>query len=230
MSVAETTSHFWVAAPPLFSTTLFVATPSDGDNHGRVHTSIEVFDVEGVKVNTVNVEFPEGEVGVLEMEPFIAALKMQGGVAHGHVKVTSPTGTRHLCRQSIGGSVALYADPAPVHQRENSFLPVVIGGRREHMLVLVNHGAEEGQIACRLFYANRSPEWTITVPGNGCRLLSVEGELLATTDDKVWEKGSIQAYLRFTGRQASPIAGHIVERSLGDSAEQDSYRCLVSWG
>ena len=230
MSVVETTSHFWVAAPPLFSSTLLVATGNDSVGSGRAKTQVEIFDLDGSQVNSVEVEFPAGEVGFVELEPFTSALKMQGGVAHGHLKVTSPVGTRHLYRQTIGTSVVLYQDPAPVHNRESSFIPVVIGGRREHMLVLVNAGEEEGQIACRLFYGNRSPEWTLTVPGNGSRVLSIENELLAAADQKAWEKGALPAYIRFTGKHQSPIAGHIIERTLGESPEQDLYRCLSSWG
>ena len=230
MSVVETTSHFWVASPPLFSSTLLVATGDDSAGAGRAKTRLEIFDLDGSQINSVEVEFPAGQVGFVELEPFTAALKMQGGVAHGHLKVTSPIGTRHLYRQTIGTSVVLYQDPVPVSNRESSFIPVVIGGRREHMLVLVNSGEEEGQIACRLFYGNRSPEWTLTVPGNGSRALSIENDLLAAADQKAWEKGALQAYIRFTGKHQSPIAGHIIERTLGESPEQDLYRCLNSWG
>lgn len=230
MSVVETTSHFWVAAPPLYSTTLLVASGSDVGGGGRVKTDLEIFDLDGTLVNSVQVEFPCGEVGIIELEPYTSALKMQGGVAHGHVKVTSPLGTRHLCRQMIGSSVALYQDPAQVHHRESVFLPLIVGGRREHMLVLVNAGEEESQISCRLFYGNRSPEWALAVPANGSRVVSVENDLLATTDDRAWEKGALQSYLRLTGRHQAPISGHVIERTLGESPDQDSYRCLTSWG
>ena len=230
MSAVETTSHLWGAAPPLYSRTLLVAPGADSSGQGRATTRLEIFDTDGTQVNSVEVEFPSSEVGFVELEPFTAALKMQGGVAHGHLKVTSSEGTRHLFRQSIGSSVVLYQDPVPVASRENSFIPVVIGGRREHMVVLVNGGAEEGQIACRLFYGNRSPEWTLTVPGNGSRVLSLENELIASADQKAWEKGALQAYVRLSGKLQSPIAGHIIERTLGESPEQDLYRCLLSWG
>jgi hypothetical protein len=230
MSAVETTSHFWVAAPPLYSSTLLVASGGDTSGQGRAKVQLEIFDMDGTQVNSVEVEYPASEVGFVELEPFTAALKMQGGVAHGHLKVTSAEGTRHLFRQTIGSSVVLYQDPVPVASRENSFIPVVIGGRREHMVVLVNGAEEEGQIACRLFYGNRSPEWTLTVPGNGSRVLSLENELLASADQKAWEKGALQAYVRLSGKHQSPIAGHIIERTLGESPEQDLYRCLLSWG
>lgn len=230
MSLVETTSHFWVAAPPLFSSALLVATGDDTVDAGRAKTRLEIFDLDGNQVNAVDVEFPASEVGFVELEPFIAGLKMQGGLAHGHLKVTSPAGTRHLYRQSIGASVVVYQDPAAVNNRESSFLPVVIGGRREHMLVLFNTGEDEGQIACRVYYGNRSPEWTLSVPGNGSRVVSLESDLLASTDQKSWEKGALQAYVRFTGKHQSPIAGQIIERTLGESPDQDLYRSLHSWG
>lgn len=230
MGDVETTSHFWVAAPPLYSSTLLVAPGVDATGLGRAKTRLEIFDLDGTLVNSVEVEFPCEEVGFVELEPFTAALKMQGGVAHGHLRVTSPQGTRHLFRQTIGSSVVLYQDPMPVAARESSFIPVVIGGRREHMVVLVNGGEEEGQIAFRLFYGNRSPEWTLTVPANGSRVLSLENELLATADQKIWEKGALQAYVRLSGKNQSSIGGHIIERTLGESPEQDPYRCLLSWG
>lgn len=229
MSLAETVSHFWIANPPSFSSTLLISSEEESAVDGRIQTSLEIYDVDGVKINTVEVEFPAKEVGIVELEPFAAGLKMQGGIAHGHVRIRSPKGTRHLCRQSIGSSVSVYHDPAPVGARESAFIPLILGGRREHMLVLVNTGAEEGQLACRFFYGNRSPEWTLTIPTLGSRVLSVESELLGSADDKSWEKGALQGYLRITGRHQSAISGHIIERILGESPESDTFRCLTSW-
>lgn len=229
MSVSETTSHFWIANPPAFSSTIFVAAEDQAALDGRIPTSLEIFDIDGVKVNTVEVEFPAKEVGVIELEPFASALKMQGGIAHGHVRIRSPRGTRHVCRQTIGASVAVYQDPIPVRARESAFVPLVLGGRREHMLVLVNTSEEEGQLACRFFYGNRSPEWTLTIPALGSRVVSLENELLDSADDKAWEKGAVQAYARLTGRHNAAISGHVIERMLGESPAEDAYRCLTSW-
>lgn len=75
MSITEVTSHFWVARPPFFSSTLLLACE---EGEGRVTTTLTLFDVEGVQINEVEVEFPAGEVGIVELEPFSAALKMQG--------------------------------------------------------------------------------------------------------------------------------------------------------
>lgn len=226
MSITEVTSHFWVARPPFFSSTLLLACE---EGEGRVTTTLTLFDVEGVQVNEVEVEFPAGEVGIVELEPFSAALKTQGGVAHGHLAVSSPVGTRHLCRQSIGGSTAMMQDPIMIKGRESSFIPLIIGAQREHQVVLVNASPEAAQVLVRLFYANRAPEWTVNIPANASKLISLEQELLNTSEDTSWEKGALQAYMRVAVRQQATVSCHIIERIPGESAEQDAFRCLASW-
>lgn len=227
MNESSVTSHFWVANPPFSISTLLVAPDSQQESDERICTRMELFDADGSKVNEITVEFPINEVGVIEIEPFTQALKEQGGVAHGHLAVSSPAGTRHLCRQSFGGCVAVLQDPAITKGRENSFAPLIIGARREHQIVLVNTCAEPTQIGIRLYYGNRAPEWNVDVPGNASRLLSLESELLSSSDDKSWERGAVQAYLRIAPRLQGAVTCHIIERMPGETAGQDMYRCLA---
>jgi hypothetical protein len=216
MSESPATSHFWVANPPFFASTLLVASAGDiaGEDEPRVVTRLELFDADGDKVNDVTVEFPAGEVGVIDLEPFSQALKSQGGVSHGHLAVSSPDGTRHLCRQTIGGSVALLQDPLLTKGRDASFTPLIIGARREHQIVLVNASSEPAQVAIRLFYGN---------------LISLESELLSSTEDVSWEKGAIQAYMRIAPRLQASVSCHVIERVPGETPELDTFRCLATW-
>lgn len=231
MSESPATSHFWVANPPFFASTLLVASAGDaaGGDEPRVVTRLELFDADGDKVNDVTVEFPVGEVGVIDLEPFSQALKSQGGVSHGHLAVSSPDGTRHLCRQTIGGSVALLQDPLLTKGREASFTPLIIGARREHQIVLVNASSEPAQVAIRLFYGNRAPEWNLDIPANASRLVSLESELLSSTEDVSWEKGAIQAYMRIAPRLQASVSCHVIERVPGETPELDTFRCLATW-
>ncbi len=229
MNESSVTSHFWVATPPFSTSTIFVATDPEQQTGERACTRLQLFDADGSQVNEVTIEFPAGEVGVIEVEPFTQALKEQGGVAHGHLAISSPIGTRHLCRQSLGGCVTVLQDPAVTKGRENSFTPLIIGARREHQLVLVNTSSEATQIGIRLYYGNRAPEWNLDLPGNASRIVSLESELLGGSDDRSWEKGAIQAYVRIAPRLQGSVTCHVIEKIPGETADQDTYRCLAAW-
>lgn len=229
MSSDEVTSHFWIAGPPFFSSTILVASNSAGSPQGRVPVCCDLFDVDGARVNSFRVEFPEREVGVIEVEPFMAGLKTRAGITQGHLVVRSPKGTRHFCRQQIGSHFDLVPSPALLKSRESAFVPLVLGARREHLLALVNASDEAAQLVVRLMYGTRSPEWNVVVPASGCAVLALEDELLRSFDDSTWQKGAVQAYLRLSSRQQSAVACQIIERLPGETEEQEQFRCLTSW-
>jgi hypothetical protein len=230
MSSSDVTSHFWVASSPTLSSTLLVI-PGDAEvARGRALSVIDLYDVDGSKVNSIEVEFPSSQVGIVELEPFATALKVQAGIAHGHLAVTSLAGSRHLCRYVINGQIALCTDPTVVGSRESCFMPVTLGARREHLVALVNTGHEDAEVSCRLFYGSRSPEWSIVIPALASKLLSLEEELLYTTDDKVWEKSQSQAYVRITSKGTAHVTAQVIERVSGDTPELDLYRSVTSWG
>jgi hypothetical protein len=229
MSASDVTSHFWIAGEPFFSTTLLVA-PGDGLGHeGRSTSLLEIYDVDGVRVNSVEVEFPADQVGVIELEPFIGSLKMQGGVRHGHLAITSPAHSRHVCRHALQQHVSLSRSPTVVRSRESCFIPLIVGGQREHLVALVNAGLETAQVTLRMFYGNRSPEWNLTLAPNGCKVLALEGELLADADDKAWEKGPLQSYIRLSARHQTLFTCQVFERIPGEAPEHDIFRCVTSW-
>jgi hypothetical protein len=229
MTDSEATSHFWVAGPPFFSSTIMVASSASGESGEMLTTTCELFDAAGEPIQRFQVEFPEREVGVIEIEPFMAGLKMQSGIVHGHLVARSPPGTRHMCRQQVGNHADIVSAPQEVRSREMAFMPLLLGGRREHLLVLVNTGREEGQAVVRLLYGTRSPEWTLQVPGNGCCVISLEHELLSTFDDSSWHKGVVQGYLRISPRLQSALVCQMIERLPGETEEQESYRTISSW-
>lgn len=229
MSSSHVTDHFWVSGPSFFSSTLLVASGEGSSETGRVTTSCKLYDVDGVLVNSVELEFPQNEVGILELEPFAAGLKMQGGVPQGHLEVTSPGGCRHFCRQQMGSHFDILSAPQLVLGRENSFIPLILGARRSHIVFFVNAAEEISQVVIRLFYGSRSPEWSVTIPPKGCTAVALEEELLSTFNDSSWSKGAVQGYLRISPRLHSRIACQVVERIPGESEEQEQFRCLLSW-
>jgi hypothetical protein len=230
MQEAEVVSHFWVAGSPFFSSTVLVASNSAGSSAASaIRTEFELYDVEGAPVQKFQVEFPEREVGVIELEPFLTGLKMQAGIAQGHLVVKSREGTRHFFRQQIGDQVDLINTPSLIKSREMTFLPLLLGARREHLITLLNAGDDVGQVVVRLMYGTRSPEWTVHVPAYGCRTISLEHELLSTFDDASWQKGVVQGYLRISPRGQSEIVFQMLERLPGETEEKENFRCMTSW-
>lgn len=190
----------------------------------------ELFDLDGTPVERFAIEFPEREVGIIEVEPFMSSLKMQSGIVQGHLVVTSRIGTRHLCRYQTGGQHAdVMSSPRTLHSREMAFIPLLLGGRREHLLVVVNTGTDDAQVIVRVLYGTRAPEWTVQVPANGCRVVSLEHELLARFDDASWQKGVLQGYVRISPRSQSPVVCQMIGRLPGETEEQETYRVVSAW-
>lgn len=228
MKDGEVVSHFWVAGPPFFSSTLLIASGSYKDLGDTIAVSCDLFDVDGAPVQTFSVEFPGPETGVIELEPFLSHLKMQGGIPQGHLVVRSKAGTRHFLRQQVGRHVDILKAPQAVKSREMTFMPLLLGAHREHLVTLLNVGDQVGQVVIRLLYATRSPEWTVHVPPHGSRVVSLEHELLASFDDASWQKGVVQGYLRMSPRVQSEIVCQMIERVPGESEDSENFRCMTS--
>jgi len=228
MTESTIISHFWVAGPPFFSSTILVASGGVGAAGAKLEAQCELFDVDGAVVEEFQIEFPECETGLIEVEPFMTGLKMQGGIVQGHLVVKSRLGTRHICRQQVGEHADMVSAPQQINSREIAFMPLLLGARREHLLVLLNARPEEAQVAVRLLYASRSPEWTVQVPANGCRVVSLEHELLSTFDDYSWQKGVLQGYVRISPRSQSALICQMIERLPGETEEQETYRTISS--
>jgi hypothetical protein len=194
---------------------------------GRETVECTIYDVDGTKVNAVTVEFPGGTVGVVELEPYASALKLESGMQHGHVEVVSRAGSKHSCRLVGDQCSLLVGEPVLLRSRDSSFLPITLSTQREQLLVAINAGTETAQLSCRLFYGARSPEWNIIIPPNGSKVVSVYDELLVSQDDRSWEKAATQAYLRITSRYQGPVSCFGIERIPGESLEQDVYRTLA---
>lgn len=229
MQENEVVSHFWIGGPPFFSSTVLVGTGSAGELGKTIAVACDIYDVDGVYAQSFSVEFPERETGIIELEPFLAGLKMQAGIPQGHLILRSRAGTKHILRQQIGEHVDFIPTPTAIKSREMTCIQLLLGARREHLVTLLNIGDEVAQVVVRLLYGTRSPEWTVQIPGRGSRVISLEHELLSTFDDTSWHKGIVQGYLRISPRAQSEVVCQMIERCPGDSEEREFYRCVTSW-
>ena len=225
----ETTDHLWVSGPPFCSSTLLVAPLGTVETGGTTRTTCQIFDVDGAALDDFEVEFPAHEVGVIELEPFVTGIKMQGGLSQGHLIVTSSREVRHFCRQQIGDHFDIVSAPRLIASREASFVPLILGGNRDHIVSLLNASDEVAQIGVRLFYGARSPEWSLSVPARGCGTVSLEDQLLADFDDTSWKKSAVQGYIRVSPKGGATVATQVIERIPTEGAESEQFRCLLSW-
>jgi hypothetical protein len=226
MEESGVTSHFWIASSGEFSSTLLVVADESVRRKDTSLVTCSVYDVDGSPVQDFQVEYPVTEVGVIELEPFVCSLKMRGGLAHGHLVVRSEAGLSHFCRHQMGKQSALVPSMRLSRGREMSFMPLLLGSHREHALVLLNDSEGEAQVVLRLMYGTRSPEWTVQVPSNGTRLVSLEHELLPSFDDSSWKKGITQGYLRVSPRGSGGIASSVIERVVSAEGGDELHRWI----
>jgi hypothetical protein len=132
-------------------------------------------------------------------------------------------------RQQSGDHVDILKSPTAVKSREMTFMPLLLGSRREHLITLLNVAGQEGQVVIRLLYGTRSPEWTVHVPAQGTRVVSLEHELLASFDDTSWNKGIMQGYLRISPRAQSEMVCQMIERAPGEPEGAENFRLMTSY-
>jgi len=167
----EVVSHFWVCTYPFLQTVLFVARPSVSSGNQPSH--LLLFDADGALINEARLDFPTGDVGILELEDLLGACKLESGMKHGHLEIRSAPFSRHCLRLFTREGACFEGEPAIVSSRKGAFVPVVFAPERSCLLVFVNHGAGTASLKCRLYCGKRTPETTFSVPAFGSRVLSV---------------------------------------------------------
>lgn len=218
---SHTGEHFWIASYPFFETSLCV-TPalkivSDNELQSINQTcrsEIDIYDCDGDHVNSLSLQFPDSEVGLIEMDPFLGACKLESGLKHAHIVVRSQApGVSHQCRLVSNDHATIVGPTFSIFPVMPTFFPVTFEDSKSHLVVIVNYGAEPAAVRCRLFFGSRTPEIVVNIPGNGSRVLGIEGEF-ADCSSKAQDR-SIQAYVRLTTRSDQGLGCQLIERSDG---------------
>ncbi|MDC0358234.1 hypothetical protein OAO01_05400 [Oligoflexia bacterium] len=210
----EVRSHFWVCSFPFFETTLFILPPVCSEESSCTSTFeslVSFFDADGSLINEVSVVVPKAEIGVLEVDQCMGSCKLEGGLKHGHIVVTSAPGSKHFCRMHTGEGAALLGEPTVLQKEQSNFFPLTFSEEKSSFLCVVNHGEEEAHLKCRLFLGKRTPDFSCSVPAFGSRVFNVESEFSEYTD--ISEGQLIQAYLRLSSRGSQPVGVLLVERT-----------------
>lgn len=213
-------AHFWFCTYPGFTTRLFftgltaeaLALPS----------VIEVFDCDGVLVNVAEVSFTNVNVGVLELEPFVAGCKLESGLRHGHVTVRSAADVRHQCRVESRKSGTLFSVQREVQKRRDQFIPICFMPDKTNYLALVNHSGDESQIRARVFCGSRTPKTDLFIPAHGTRIFQIESLF---PEYGYLEDRQVKAYVRLTLLAGGTVGCMAFDRQMLQS-NQDLFRAV----
>ncbi len=211
-SSTSITSHFWVCAYPFVETTLFLVPPFPFEEAFTLPTSIELYDADGNLSNEVQVEFPKGQVGIVELDTIMGGCKLESGMKHGHLVVRSPAGSSPYLRMHTREGAALMGEPAVLGADRSTFFPLTLDEGRSYYLTVVNHGKAQAALKCRLFCAKRSPETLISIPPLGSRVLSLDNEFAEYSTESGKQ---LQAYIRLSTKSDTVLGVQLVERTEG---------------
>lgn len=211
-STASITNHFWVCAYPFVETTLFLVPPFPFEGAITQPSAIELYDADGALSNEVHVEFPRGQVGIVELDSIMGGCKLESGLKHAHMVVRSAAGSSPYLRMHTREGAALIGEPAVLGADRSSFFPLTMDEGRSYYLTAVNHGKAQAALKCRLFCAKRSPETLISIPPLGARVLSLDNEFAEYSSEAGKQ---LQAYIRLSTKSDTTLGVQLVERTEG---------------
>ena len=224
--------RFWICAGPLFESVLFMAggvalseiseylgesAAEDGASQKKLLSSgkmdrhnLRFFDADGAMVNEVSLLLPRGKASCFELGPFLSSAKLEGGLQHGLLEVSSTVVSSAECRMQALRSSSRLGAPTPLTNRKSTFLPVGLSKEREQLVVLTNYADERVAVKCRFFKGKRNPEFDVILPAKGSRVFGVRSEFadyIDLTRDEVQD-----AYVRLSTRSEGVVGVQLLER------------------
>lgn len=208
------TTHYWVCSAPFFETAVLVAPEShiQGDGISSA-VKLRFFDADGYPVNEISVQYEPGQVGVVELESFMAACKFEAGLKHAHLEIEAAAGTQILCRIHTREGASIMGRPLEMNAMRRIFLPMVFSRDRFNFVAMLNHSSEEAIVRARFYCGKRSPEAVWAVPAKGARLISPSVEFADYIE--LGEEEKVQGYLRLGVKGSQTVGAQLIERSRG---------------
>lgn len=216
-----TESHYWISTYPFFAHSLLVVPPPhhSSESDSGFTTSLTLYDADGMLANQLTIQRDRAQITNVELDPLMGGCKIESGLKHGHLLVSSPPGFTHICRVLGPQGNTLITPGTPLSRDLSSFMPLTFSAERTHLLALINTSDQLAQVRCRLYCGKRTPESSTEVPARGMRLLSVQAEF---SDFAVVEGAKrVNAYARLTTGSERPLFVQMIERY---ELVEDAYR------
>jgi len=165
------TTHFWVSTYPFFQTSLHILAEEE-----EKPTSVTLYDPDGREINQLSILYPPFSVGTIEMDEMMGACKLESGLKHAHLVVTTPRNHSCMCRLNGYNTSVILGRCAAITSEYPGFLPIHLSESRTPLIALVNQTPLDTNVRCKLFTGTRALEVIRNVPGNGVRLISLKGD------------------------------------------------------
>lgn len=211
--------HFWVSSYPYFDSTLVSIDCALKPKDQPEEIKLTFFDADGKVFNTAQVQYAQTDLGLLELEPFVSACKLESGMKHAHLKVESSSSYRHQIRIHTKEACSFLRELNLATKYMVPCFPILLSPERNNFLSVVSLGGAPAKIKCRLFVGNRAPETTIDVPTDGVKLIHLESQF----EEFLKDSRSIQAYARLVTLNDSPAGVQHVEQLEASSGANIFY-------
>ncbi len=212
-------ANFWVAHGQFFTTTLFfVPALAQEQSHNY---ELHLLDCDGEVINTLQLEYPGSDVGILELESLMSGCKLEGGFAHGQAVVTGAPGCRVMCHLHNSKSAGLAGQVTTFDDSASVALPVCFSRDHATLVALVNRSDEATAVTIKLVLGKRAPETSITLAPRASRLLGLETEFGVPSNlDSLGPRG-LPGYLKL--RSVQPVGVQLIDHFVG----RESFRALT---
>ena len=203
---AETTSHFWVCSSQFLESSIILTGLPGAD--GRA--TFELLDCDGALVNKIELQYAAGRPETFELDQLMGGCKIESGMAHGHLFVSSSPGTSHYLRMQSRSQAVLVGESSVISSRRSGFFPVSFSPKKCSFLTLVNLTTSETTVKCRLFCGKRMPEAYLILPPLGSRVMLLATQFAEYIPQD--ETDLVPGYNRLTVGGEHSIAAQLIEK------------------
>jgi hypothetical protein len=209
----QVTSTFWVSTYPFFESTLCVVppVPLQAINDAGFPIDVAIYDPDGAELNSARLVASPIQPTTIDLDQFLGGCKIESGLKHAQVVVTSAAGSLHTCRIHSRESGSFMGPMMWFNNDRAAFLPVTFSVERSYLAAFSNGTTAETAVRCKLICGKRAPETILTLPPRGSRIVSLSSTFPEFAS--VEGAATTQAYLRLTTRSEGGVGVQLIERT-----------------
>ena len=141
------------------------------DSDDAVSAFLNFYDYRGVLFQQARIECPAGTE--VDLQPFLSACRMQGGIRHCHLEVLHSVGIRARCFLRSSYGMLLQSGEYVLDEKAMRCLPVSGQGHREVFVLLTSMATSMCRVKFKLLSEKRNPEGIILLRPQASAFISI---------------------------------------------------------